>query len=125
MRKAVIFVLISALVSLSGCASLYATFRNANPSKEEPLGGSWAYVGAKTDGLLLVGSIICAGGGDPACSGGTGWLWLASPLFLVDLPLSAVADTLLLPYTLHKQNKDEHRGEKPSVAPASLGEPRS
>ncbi|HEY6874138.1 MAG TPA: YceK/YidQ family lipoprotein [Geobacteraceae bacterium] len=97
--------LIVLAISLGGCASLYATFAKNEKKPNEPITSeSWVYTGVKTDGMLLAFSIYCIGGGH-GCGDNTNWLFIGSPLMIADVPLSLVADTIFLPYTLHKEHK--------------------
>lgn len=74
---------------ISGCASIAATFTERG---DEAISGSKVYAGTRTDLFLIE-----AAGIHSASKTDTFLLRFAC---VIDLPLSLVADTLFLPYTL-------------------------
>ncbi len=121
-----IFLLVCVL-PLAACASLYGTFAEDENGKSKVGFDSRVYVGTKTDAGALIFIPICAGGGHP-CGKRDEWLYLLWPLVLVDLPLSFISDTLLLPYTLTVHKPKEPPKEKtiePNKAAALKEKPKT
>ncbi len=85
-RKLPVLLLMTGLVA--GCASIRGTF------VEPPKDGSRVYVGTRRD-LQDIALENCEC--DPIGAVAYLMLW---PVFVIDLPLSVAADTVLLPYTL-------------------------
>ena len=84
-------ILTCALAShVSGCASLATTFEN------DPEVDSKIYIGTRFDSYALASMFT-----SETDSGGKGMMVLAFPVFLIDLPLSVIMDTVLLPYTIN------------------------
>jgi uncharacterized protein YceK len=99
-------------LNLVGCASLYGTFAEDENGKSKIKFDSKVYIGTKTDGAALILAPMCAGSHSHPCTGDT-WIYLLIwPLALIDLPLSFIADTLLLPYTLTTGKPKELPKEK-------------
>lgn len=85
-----LFCLATALGLLTGCSSLAATFGEKPYCPDGPV-----YCGTRVDASLLAAATDESAGVLRA-------LW---PIALIDLPFSAIADTLLLPYTLYQDAK--------------------
>lgn len=84
-----------------GCASLIGTFGGPEPNG---LFGREPYVGTKVDAAGAVTLPACALGAklkNCPSSRGVILLWL---FLVIDLPPSVIADTVLLPYTLSREN---------------------
>jgi len=85
---------------LMGCASLLG---NLSYSEFERDIESRVYIGTKIDGTFLASPFLLEPGGEGHQSYALSLLiW---PFALVDLPLSFVLDTVLLPYTLNAESK--------------------
>lgn len=85
-----LFCLAAAMGLLTGCSTFDATFGEQSYCPESPV-----YCGTRVDALLLAA----------ATDESAGVLRVLWPIALLDLPFSAIADTLLLPYTLYQDAK--------------------
>jgi uncharacterized protein YceK len=92
--------LLSALLMV-GCASLSVTF---NPDPKFGQDKNPIYAGTRFDAMAIAAPFDGPSSSDPRS-----WpdpiFWVFYPLFIVDLPLSMVMDTLLLPYTISHHSK--------------------
>jgi ankyrin repeat protein/uncharacterized protein YceK len=73
-------------------------------------------------GVVLDSQVIAVGVGGAATANESGILLLAVPFFLLDLPLSFVADTLLLPVTIPEQFGARREEFRALVAPIEAGD---
>ena len=104
------FLLLALALNISGCASLYTTFGSNEYSYE-----SKVYSGTKLDAFALFWVPACAlGGGGHGCPVDNPAGLLLWPVVLVDLPLTFVCDSVLLPYTL-SQNTNPVVQEQPEL----------
>jgi uncharacterized protein YceK len=101
--------LLSALLMV-GCASLSVTF---NPDPKFGQDKNPIYAGTRFDAEALAAPF------DGASSDPGSWpdpiIWVFYPFFIVDLPLSMVMDTLLLPYTIPSYHSRTKKSQKPSI----------
>ncbi len=97
-------------IGLSGCASLLGRFGGIG--SKPPEDKKELYIGTKLDAMGIISIPVCTfGRGGDGCSDRSAiLLW---PLMVVDLPLSCMADTVLLPYVLvHNHSLSERRGKE-------------
>lgn len=85
-------VMITVLLT-TGCATLSETFE-----ERSHCGSSRMYCGTRVDAMMIAA----------ATHESTGVLKVFWPIAIVDMPLSIVADTLLLPYTAFKGSLTEN-----------------
>ncbi|MDH5180493.1 MAG: YceK/YidQ family lipoprotein [Gammaproteobacteria bacterium] len=84
----------------AGCASIHAV------SDKDKSAGPYAYRGVQTD-IALMGLSLCEGHGCVPL--------VVLPFALIDLPLSMVMDTILLPFTLTRPSVDIHSRQAPAI----------
>lgn len=92
-----VFTVVAAMLLTSGCATLTETFE-----ERSHCGNTRVYCGTRVDALMI----------SMATDESAGVLRAFWPLAIMDLPLSLVADTLLLPYTAYL---DSNAGESRPV----------
>jgi len=100
-RKAWRWIVVGALAALSGCSTMENLQSPYNPATKT--GGRQVYGGTRIALRESGHAVSCIGqGGEQGVKG------LFTPLYLVDIPLSAAADTVTLPLTvpesLHRQS---------------------
>ena len=95
---------------LTGCASLLTTVGGAELQVDKgsvlEVKKSKVYAGTKVDAFLLGRPFVDGVKGEDG-----GAFLLLYPFILIDLPLSMVMDTLLLPYTLSTSPRDPAGGQ--------------
>lgn len=106
-----------AACALSGCGSWHTLRSDATASTSElSLKGTYCqalprvYGGVVWDMCQLYGEPPAKGSAEgytpPPSPSGSGRVYTAVILPFLDLPLSGITDTLALPYTLYRQNRD-------------------
>ena len=97
------------LISVAtGCGTISYLRGNRGPGPLK-VTGSGIYGGVKLDGKYLN---ACVAPENPVAP----VYWAMSPFVVIDFPLSAVADTLMLPYTIPKALKDQQPRTEPDEA---------
>jgi len=91
------------LLQLCACSTIGTLAKHESGS-----GQNIVYSGAKMD-WIVVGSPLEAGGDTHLGYG----IFILYPFFVIDLALCAIADTLMLPYTItESMSNDEHGSHK-------------
>jgi uncharacterized protein YceK len=96
------------LLITSGCGTIEYQKGNRGPGPLR-VKGSGVYGGVKLDGQYLYACIAPENPVAPI-------FWAMAPLVIVDLPLSFVADTVMLPYSIPKAMKTQTEKMEPNQA---------
>ncbi len=105
----------------SGCGTIAYQRGNRGPGPLK-VKGSGIYSGVKLDGQYLH---ACVAPENPVAP----VYWAMSPFVVIDLPLSLVADTHILPYTIptamrHRENKTEPNPTSDGIRQPADGSPK-
>ena len=109
--RSVLAVLLTLAGATAGCGTI-VTRRMSNPDWETTV-----YSGTRLDAVVVCASVIAPFSGDEGAIA-----FLALPFGLVDLPLSLVVDTVLLPLTLSEEFGNQREDFRALVAAIEAGD---